>query len=115
MSARATAVRCFFAARNLGGVFVFDARDAEHVAQAVRVRLHAARMVARDDAGQQDVVAYGQPVEQQEVLEHKAQLAITHLCQRIFVQPREFLAAQGDAAAVRGDVARDAVEQRGLA
>ena len=103
-----------FAARDFGGVFIPDGGDAEHVAQAVRVIFHAARVFARDDAGQQDVFAHGQAVEQQEVLKYKAQLAVAHLCERVLVQPGELLTAQADAAAVRGDVAGDAVEERGL-
>ena len=98
-----------FAARDLGGVFVPDGGDAEYVAQAVRVIFHAARVFTRDDAGQQDVFAHGQAVEQQEVLEHKAQLAVAHLGERVLIQPGDLLAAQGDAAAVSGDVAGDTV------
>ena len=104
-----------FAARDLGGVFVFDGGDAEYIAQAVRFVLHTASSLAGDDAGQQDVFAHGQPVEQQEVLEHKAQLAVAHIGERVLVQTGQLLPAQGDAAAVRGDVTGDAVEQRGLA
>ena len=103
-----------FPAGDLRRVFFPDPGDAEHVAQGVAPGLGLGVDLSADDGGQEDVFPDGEPVQEQKVLEHKAQLPVADLRQGRLVQSGELRIPQADAPLVRGDVAGDAVEQRGL-
>ena len=61
-------------AGDLRRVFVPDGGDTEYIAQLVRPGLRLAGDGAADDGGQENVLPDRQTVQQQEVLEHKAQV-----------------------------------------
>ena len=103
------------AAGDLRRVLVPDGGDAEHVAQLVRPGLRLGGDGAADDGGQQDVLPDRQAVQQQEILEHEAQLPVADLGQGVLAEVGQLPVSQSDLPAVDGDVAGDAVEQRGLA
>ena len=64
---------------------------------------------AGDDGGQKDVLPDRQAVQEQEILENKAQLPVADSGQGVLVQAGQLLRTQGDLAAVGWNVAGDAV------
>ena len=64
---------------------------------------------AADDGGQENVLPDRQTVQQQEVLEHKAQLPVADLCQSVLAEICQLPIPQHDLPTVDGDVAGDAV------
>ena len=97
------------AAGDLRRVLTADVADAEYVAQLVGPLLHLGVHGPTDDGGQQDVLPDGEAVQQQEILEHEAQLLVADLGQSVLPQVGQLRLAQGDLSAVGGDVAGDAV------
>ena len=73
-------------AGDLRRVFVPDGGDTEYIAQLVRPGLRLAGDGAADDGGQENVLPDRQTVQQQEVLEHKAQLPVADLCQSVLAE-----------------------------
>ena len=98
-----------FSAGNLRRVLVPNGGDAEHIAQLVRPSLRQVADSAGDDGGQKDVLPDRQAVQEQEILENKAQLPVADSGQGVLVQAGQLLRTQGDLAAVGWNVAGDAV------
>ena len=96
-------------AGDLRRVFVPDGGDTEYIAQLVRPGLRLAGDGAADDGGQENVLPDRQTVQQQEVLEHKAQLPVADLCQSVLAEICQLPIPQHDLPTVDGDVAGDAV------
>ena len=104
-----------FAAGDFRRIFVLNGRDAEYVAKLICPRFCRCGNSAADDGGQQNVFPDGQPIQQQKILKHKAQLLVSHSGQCILVQPGQFGISQQNTAGIGWNVAGDTVEQSGFA
>ena len=104
----------FFTAGDLSGVFIPDVRNPEQCTQLIGFPFHGRIDFPADDAGEYDVVAHGQSVEQKKILKDKAELLIAHSGKLGFLQRRKIGIVQQNAAGVRCQVTGNAVEQGGF-
>ena len=94
ISARATAVRCFSPPDISAGYFIPDMLNAKYPAQARRILLHCLFRLSADNPGKENIIPNRQSVQQAEILEHKAQLPVSHRCQPLRIQTRQILPSQ---------------------
>ena len=89
-------------------------RNPEQCTQLVGLPLHGRIDFPADDAGEHDVVAHGQSVEQKKILKDKTELLVAHGGKLGFLQRGKVGIVQQNTAGIRRQVAGNAVEQGGF-